>query len=315
MDPLAVDLSAWELLTLIGKLGFYAGTAAVVGCLFQFAWFYDGSRRHLNYLFGYGLLGAVLGFHGVLFAFLSQVGLLSGSGALGMFNRDMAAILLDTPQGDAAFWRLLGFTAFIVLAALSLWRAQGLRDSPDARFRRLIFSAGLLIAIILAGSYRLLGHVSVLGTVQQLGQLLHVLTFSVWVGSFLPLLWLSRHQETPVLRLTMRRFGELALYVVGGLLLAGVLMLFGLLQSPGELLSTTYGRALLLKLLLVLGLLGLAGLNRQVLVPVLNSRQTVGHLQRSIRLELLLASAILVLTAYLSTVIGPMEAGAMDAMG
>lgn len=309
-----MDLSVWELLTLLSKLAFYAGTAAVLGSLFQFGWFYDGSRRHLNYLLAYGLLGAVVGFHGALFAFLSQVALLSDSGVSGLFDWGMATILLDTPQGDAAFWRLLGFTAFILLAAFSLWRIQSLRDTPDVRFRRLLISAGLLIAIILAGSYRLLGHVSVLGTAQQLGQFVHVLMVSVWVGSFLPLLWLSRHQEATVLRLTMRRFGQMAVYVVGGLLLAGLLMLFGLLQSPAELLSTSYGLALLVKLLFVLGLLGLAALNRQVLVPALNSRQSVGHLQHSIQLELLTASVILALTAYLSTVVGPMG-DTMGAMG
>ena len=300
-----MDLTAWEIAALLCKLGLYGGTAAAVGSLYQFVFFHDGSRRHLRFLLLYGLLGAVLGFHAVLINFGVQIGLVNASGLAGMLDWGMASILMDTPQGEATFWRLAGFTAYLLIMVVAWWRIAGLSRPPDYQFRRVLGLTGVVALIIIAGSYRLLGHVSVLSTPLQLAQVAHIATFAIWTGSLLPLLWLARHGADSELPAIMRRFGDQALFMVGLLVAAGVLMIFGLLQAPAELWQTPYGRALLLKLLLVLLLLGLAALNRWVYVPALTSKPTATRLRRSIQGEILLATLILMLTAYLSTVTGP----------
>jgi putative copper resistance protein D len=64
---------------------------------------------------------------------------------------------------------------------------------------------------------------------------------------------------------------------------------------------------LLLKLTLVLVILGVAAMNKLMLVPVLISSGSIVKLQRSIRYELAIAVVILVATSYLSTIVGPAE--------
>ena len=84
-------------------------------------------------------------------------------------------------------------------------------------------------------------------------------------------------------------------------------MLYELFESPMALINSDYGSALLLKLTLVLVILGVAAMNKLMLVPVLISSGSIVKLQRSIRYELAIAVAILVATSYLSTIVGPAE--------
>ena len=84
-------------------------------------------------------------------------------------------------------------------------------------------------------------------------------------------------------------------------------MLFNLIHSPAELFGTAYGRAMALKLVLVAGLLGIAALNKFVLVPKLMEEGESSRFRRSVRIEIVVALLLLILTAYLSTVVGPME--------
>ena len=82
-------------------------------------------------------------------------------------------------------------------------------------------------------------------------------------------------------------------------------MVYELFESPMALINTDYGLALLLKLTLVLVILGVAAMNKLMIVPALISSGSRVKLQRSIRYELAIAAAILVATSYLSTIVGP----------
>ncbi len=305
-----MTFTPWELAELVCKVLLYAGLAGAAGTGLMLVFHYDGSRRLLRFLLLYGLITAVLGFHGVVGNFLVQVGLINGSGLAGMFDWTMASILLDTEQGDSTLLRLAGFALIIITLLIALARSQALQQAPGLRYRlwtaRPLFIAMLLIAI----SFRMIGHVSVHGVLAQLAITLHVLAMTLWVGALLPLWLLCRWQAGNDLALVMRRFGDQALVIVAVLVVAGVGLLFALLASPLELLTTRYGQALLLKLVLVMALLGLAALNRFRLVPQLltGSAGSVAALQRSIRLEIVAASLILLLTAFLSTLVGPMDA-------
>ena len=82
-------------------------------------------------------------------------------------------------------------------------------------------------------------------------------------------------------------------------------MLYELLESPMDLLTTDYGLALLLKLCLVLVVLTVAAMNKLIIVPILLSSGSTARLQTSIRLELAVAAGILLVTSFLSTIVGP----------
>ncbi len=281
-----------------------------MGCLLNLSLYNDGSRQTVQGLQMYGLLGAVIGFQGVLFNYLIQVGMISGNGLAGMFDFGMIQLLLDTPQGESTVWRLLGFTLAMISLAWGLSRCARLTRPPTRQQLRLILLPLAMALIILAGSFQMSGHVAVLGTSGQLAIALHVIAFACWIGSLLPLYWLSRRLEASDLHWMMARFGDHARLMLAVLVLAGALMVWQLLETPGELLQTPYGLSLTVKFALVAGLIAVAAANRFTLVPALQqthyqATSAADKLAKSIRLEGVLAVLILLVTAYLSTLVGP----------
>lgn len=301
-----VSPTGWELAGLVCQVIFYLAVAALAGTALNLAFYHDGSRASLSALLVYGLLGAVLGFHAALLNYLVQVGMISGNGMAGMFDRDMASLLIDTPQGDRTFWRLLGCLAGLLGLAFCLHRVRKLTGPPEAGLRATLVAVPSLAVLLLVFSFRSAGHVSVLPPLAQLAIVLHVLAIACWIGSLWPLHRLSRLLSGARLHGFMHRFGDHARLILAVLVASGVLLVWQLLQSPSELWQTAYGKLLLVKFLLVSGLMGLAALNRFTLVPVLAAQSNAAaRLARSIRLELLLALLILAATAYLSTLVGP----------
>ena len=103
----------------------------------------------------------------------------------------------------------------------------------------------------------------------------------------------------------MQQFGDNALGIVIILVGAGALMLLELLDNPAELYTTPYGRVFLLKLLLVLVTLSVAVINKLVLVPAIVNNASALRLRRSIRVEMVAITLVLIATSYLSTIVGP----------
>jgi putative copper export protein len=102
--------------------------------------------------------------------------------------------------------------------------------------------------------------------------------------------------------------------VVSLLVLAGTVLLAALLGGASELWRSDYGRIACLKLALVGCLLALAALNKLRLTPRLigaaNGRGVAAHaLRRSIAAEMVLAAAVFLVTAALTTLSGPPAGG------
>lgn len=297
--------SSWELASLVCKLFLYLGAASIAGgslCAWQFS---EGRRHTLSSNLAYIIFGASLGFHGVVLNFLIQLGLINNSGIVGMFDWDMASLLLGTPLGDVTVFRVAGFALALVTNSLLLRNINQLSRPPGLGFFRILTSLNLLALLLLANSFKVAGHVSVLNLTAQVAIVAHILAFAIWIGCLYPLLQLTRNSELPHLQYTMKRFGDIAVVILAMLVIAGVLMLLQFISSLGEMISTAYGLSLLFKLLLVGGLLCVAAINKLVLVPRIIEKNGVAKLRASIRLEMLFASLILMLTAYLSTLIGP----------
>jgi putative copper resistance protein D len=118
-------------------------------------------------------------------------------------------------------------------------------------------------------------------------------------------LQLSKSKSLETLQKTLKRFGDNAIAILSILFLAGILMSWELLDSPFDLINTGYGVVLLVKLVLVAAILVVAAINKLVLVPSMLASGSISRLQTSIRVELAIAVAILIVTSYLSTVVGP----------
>jgi copper transport protein len=119
------------------------------------------------------------------------------------------------------------------------------------------------------------------------------------------------------------RFSTLAAISVGLLGAAGLALSWQEVDEPANLLSTTYGRLLLAKVLVVLAIVGVAAYNRFRLVPeIVDPREDdddeiraseaagFAHLVRTLRLEALGIVAVLVLTAVLVNVTPARVSGA-----
>ena len=104
------------------------------------------------------------------------------------------------------------------------------------------------------------------------------------------------------------RFSRLALGIVPVLFAAGLIIAFVQVRTPGsDLIGTDYGQRLVAKLVLVAGLLFLAGLNKLKLTPALERGEpgAARLLRRSITAELVLIAGVLVATAMLGQTTPP----------
>ena len=114
---------------------------------------------------------------------------------------------------------------------------------------------------------------------------LHLLGAGLWLGGLLPLWWQAGGADMR----PARRFGGWAALAVAVLLVTATAQgLRGIVDLPG-LFGTAYGQAGLVKALLLLGLLGLAALNRFVFVPA----RRPGLLRLGIAGEILLGLGVL----------------------
>jgi putative copper resistance protein D len=105
----------------------------------------------------------------------------------------------------------------------------------------------------------------------------HLLGAGLWAGGLPALLLLLRAAARdagadgrPYAVLTVRRFSRMALILVVALAVTGGFIAVVHVGSVGALLGTRYGRLLLLKLALVLGVVAVAGLGSRRLVPALS---------------------------------------------
>jgi mono/diheme cytochrome c family protein len=186
----------------------------------------------------------------------------------------------------------------------------------------------------LAGLIGFLGAVAYLGVVSSVSHaaagvgafwaitadFVHFLTASVWLGmlAMLALLFfwtrraIPRGERYPILATALQRFSVAAFLSLALLLFSGVISAVIEVERFSDLVNEGYGQTLLLKLLLILPLLALAGTNAYLLRPEYvelsdspggRNRNRLDELEQSllvtIRFELLVALAVLAVVAVL----------------
>ncbi|MGR3435833.1 MAG: copper resistance D family protein [Shimia sp.] len=205
----------------------------------------------------------------------------------GMMDADILTLLLGGPIGAVAAWRAAGF------ALLALW----------ALGPRLGHATGLAGAFALVWSFTVVGHVSTLPRDWSVATLAHLGMVALWIGALWPLRVMAKAGD-PAAGAAAERFGRIAVWAVGILVIAGVALGWRLLGGVGPLLTTSYGWTLLIKLAVVTGLLGLAAMNKLRLSPALAAGDSTAgrRLARSIELETAAVAVILTLTAVLTIV-------------
>ncbi len=238
--------------------------------------------------------------------------------------------VLGTRFGHVWGPRVLAFVALGAAVALAF---RGLRERSDApalqpvalgaeglaapglRRGPLVFAA--LPAAFIALAPALGGHASVQPPVALLLPLdvAHVLAMSVWIGGLIMLLFalpvatrrLEAVDRTRLLAAALLRFSPLALACVVVLLLTGTVQAFEHIGSWSAVLDTGFGRAVLIKVVLIAALIAIGVVNRRRVVPGLKRLAVataapgqLGHLlRRTLRAEVALVVAVLGVTAAL----------------
>ncbi|HEX6130819.1 MAG TPA: CopD family protein, partial [Actinomycetota bacterium] len=135
------------------------------------------------------------------------------------------------------------------------------------------------------------------------GQWAHFAAAGVWLGGLAALLLGVRGAPSAVKSAAVRRFSAVALAALAVVAGTGVLRAVDELGSWRELGSTGYGRAVVLKVLLLAAIIGLGALHRRRSLPA--AARDLGPLRRISQGELLLAAAALAVAAVLGSIPPP----------
>ena len=273
---------ALGLAAIITKFALYLGVMTAAGTVIATLMFRLDRTRGLAVAF------AVLGLLATILAFSLRGANLTGD-VSGMTDPEMLGLLWTTPVGTALLLRLVGLG--LLIAGLFL-----------GRFGIWVSVLGGIIAI---WSFDHVGHVSGREiALLDIALTLHLLAVSLWIGVLTPLKRLASSSATYAAVADVgHRFGVVAMITVPALIIAGGYMGYELVGSLESLITTGYGQALIIKVLLVCLLLGLAAANKLRFIPAVRAGNPAAatHLSKSISVEWLVILAVLGTTAVLTT--------------
>ncbi len=296
-----MEMYIWNTVIVLSKIVFYVGFACIAGYTF-FRQIFDHNESHSNS--GKANLkwiraSIIVALIANAIWFFASTGAMAEEGIQGAFDPDILDIMWDSSIGDGTLLRGLG----LVLAIFAI--------TSHIKFKSVALSTSIkqsilgLSLIVLSYTFSLFGHVSELGVFEKVLLMLHVLVMAWWFGALFPLKQACHEQDYEQLYSVMDKFGRQASIAVCLLLIAGLWLAFQLVGNVEELFSSSYGQTLLLKLALVTSILGIAAKHKLKLVPQLKNNDGREALSKSISIEMVVAFAILSVTAGLTSVVGP----------
>ncbi|MBF9049806.1 copper-binding protein [Roseobacter sp. HKCCD9010] len=280
----------WGIAAILTKLMLYIGVAGSVGLMIIRVAFVSLVSPLRDRIRVQAVLLASLALAASILGFMLRGAALTG-GADGMIDPEMLGLLWQTPVGDVLVYRIVG-TVLIIIGLFTPLVGQS------------VALAGGLIAL---WSFAQIGHVPELeATGVRVLLFLHLLGIAFWIGILGPLRALSRQPENLASAATLgHRFGQAASVIVPALILAGLLMAWLLLGDFRALVETSYGQALLIKLVLVGAVLTMAAANKLRFVPAMQAGdgKAARHLVRSVEIETAVILVVLAATATLTSVL------------
>ncbi len=218
-----------------------------------------------------------------------------GFGVVRALHWDVYSSVLDTRFGEA-------WLARACVAALAVLVAVVVSRRPDRR-------GAVALAVVcacLVPTLTVSGHASVGGRLELVADLVHASAAAIWTGGLTVLvvaLLLAGAGRWQLARSAVPRFSTMALASVAALLAAGLTSAYLEVRAWAGLWETTYGRLLLVKSGLLLGLLALGAYNRTRSVPAIRSDSSSPKAQRgffrAVSVELVLMVVVVGVTASL----------------
>jgi copper transport protein len=253
--PQSTVVADWivRFLSLLLVLATAGGSVALASCL------RDANERVRRRIAGSIAIAAGLLVPVSLAGLVLQGSEATGYGVLRAGHWDVLSDVLDTRFGHAWLARA-AIAALVAVVALAVRR--GLNPWALA-----------LVAAALVPTVSLSGHAAVGGAAEAVADLAHLGAAAVWTGGLaavvLGLLSLQGEDRWRLASRAVPRFSLLAGASVGVLIAAGLVSGYLEVRSWSGLWETTYGRLLLLKAGLLVGLIALGAYNRLVAVPQL----------------------------------------------
>lgn len=279
------------LLSIIGMIGTVAFRMGVVAPLTRRKELAEVSERIGRRLVRLAWVFAIVGAVALPLRLGYQATLLSGPGET-LFAA--AGTLLGSLWGSAWLLELASVALFLVAILL-------LGPAPRLGPWFLALMAAVLAALVPGLS----GHATRGGVDLVTANTVHVLAAGTWAGGLACLVLVgipaanAADPETSALSAVVSAFSRVALPAVG------VLVLSGLWNAAShvalhQLLTTSYGRVLVIKLVVVLGAFSLGFYNWRMVRPALEGRARTGLLSVPATLELVAALTVLAVTAALA---------------
>lgn len=278
----------WTLLLALNTLGLYAGAMVAFGSVLVGFAFTRILRR--PYYRNLAVIWAGLGL------FFSGADIALRAAALmgdpsGLKDPEMLKLVWNTPVGDAALWRLIGFALIFfgaIVGRIGAWLA---------------LSGGALVMC----SFTIVGHVAEQEIFWlQLVLYFHLSAAAFWVGILAPLRRLARDPDKLEEAAQLgHAFGHAALAILPVLIAAGIIMAWKLLGSWSAL-ASPYGIALLAKIAVFAVLLALGATNKLRHVPAMVTGDVTAAdaLARELRKEQVIVALVLLITAGMTGIIG-----------
>lgn len=293
----------WPALLVLNKLGIYAALIGCLGASFSALVLFNKHAAMQRKVGLYGLRSVAWGLFFVGMSLFLQVGQTLQSGFMGMFDSGLLFFLWNTPVGEVVRVRTTGLLIAGLGFGLIIYRI-----SRTEKLWSLLLCGSVFL---LAASTFVSGHTNSLTWLPKVAIALHLMTVGFWIGSLMPLYWAVSELQNRDLAILLKRFGDMAIWLVVILVICGGYLIIELLGSPLNLFRSTYGGGLILKISLVAGLLLLAARNRYALVPRIEDEQTGAQAESkdefhvTLVFEMIFAAAILFTTAAITTITGP----------
>jgi len=215
-------------------------------------------------LFNLALIGLL---SASIIGLLVQAGQASGTEIAAPWSAATNGVLFATRYGTLWIARLI-----LTLALIGLLLRNAVHLQTSRREQVLIFGAALLLLLSISLNSHAAGEPQ--PALPVTADVIHLLAASVWVGglmSFVLGVWSIRKVD-PAIRTCFTaqlipRFSAVALISVAGLALTGVYSSSLQIGSWDALWNTLYGRALIIKLLIALPMIGLGALSLLIITP------------------------------------------------
>lgn len=282
--------------------------------------------RRLRLILGWSIAA---GLFASLLAIPFQGAIAAGTDFWPAFKLDVFREVADTRFGMVMLLRTLSWLCLIPLALVS----TELAGRDDRRFGPTVLFS-IVTAVFLVISPGLAGHASTQDPAWLLfpSDALHVASMSVWAGGLAALIFLlpvatrgltAQRDRTEVLTESLLRFSGVALACVVVIAATGTIQAIVEVNSFPALLDTAFGRAVLIKILLFLGLVILGARNRRRIIPALVARRERGEgpgrqgvlARNNLRLEVVVVTLVLAVTAALVSYPPPATEGAGPVSG